>query len=348
MKSRASSIALYRKYRPVSFKEVIGQEHITSVLDGAISLGNISHAYLFSGSRGTGKTSVARIFAKSIKTTPNDIYEIDAASYTGVDNIREINEGVNVLPFESPYKVYIIDEVHMLSKAAFNALLKTLEEPPSHVIFILATTELEKLPETVISRCQTFNFRKPSLALLKSMISAIAKREGYSLEPASADLIALLGDGSFRDTQGILEKVISSSKDKRITRAEVERVTAAPPGELVNQYIKAFSPGAIDQGLMALGEALASNVDMKVFTKLLLEKVRAIILLRLAPASLVELGETFSSTDAAFIKDMSETNKLINSETLVELLSAYERIGYAAIPTIPLEIALIKLSSEKD
>ncbi len=149
---------LYRKYRPQTFKDVIGQEHVVKVLEGAVKLGNISHAYIFSGSRGTGKTSVARILAREIGTSGNDLYEMDAASNRGIDDVREIRESVNTLPFESKYKIYIIDEVHMLTREAWNAFLKTLEEPPSHVIFIMATTELEKVPETVVSRCQTFAF----------------------------------------------------------------------------------------------------------------------------------------------------------------------------------------------
>ena len=158
--SKDADLALYRKYRPQNFKEVLGQEQVTKVLEGAISLGRIAHAYLFAGSRGTGKTSVARIFAHSIGTVAEDTYEIDAASNTGVDDVRALNESVSVLPFSSKYKVYIIDEVHMLSKSAFNALLKTLEEPPSYVVFILATTELHKIPETILSRCQRYIFSK--------------------------------------------------------------------------------------------------------------------------------------------------------------------------------------------
>src|SRR3989338_3017914 len=206
--------ALYRKYRPQKFDDVVGQDHIVSVLEGAVKRGEIAHAYLFSGTRGTGKTSVARILAKEIKTTATDLVEIDAASNTSVEDVRSLNESVHSLPFESKYKVYIIDEVHMLSKSAFNALLKRLEEPPKHVVFILATTEIEKLPETVVSRCQVFQFKKPSQEILREMVLRIAKKEGFTLEPSSADLIALLGDGSFRDTQGILQKVITSSADK--------------------------------------------------------------------------------------------------------------------------------------
>ncbi len=154
--------ALYRKYRPEAFSEIIGQEHIVTALSGALKEEKISHAYIFFGGRGTGKTTTARIVAKALGTDPSDLYEIDAASNRGIDNIRELRENVGTLPFNSKYKVYIIDEVHMLTKEAFNALLKTLEEPPSHVVFILCTTELEKVPETIISRCQEFTFRKPS------------------------------------------------------------------------------------------------------------------------------------------------------------------------------------------
>jgi DNA polymerase-3 subunit gamma/tau len=229
--------ALYRKYRPTTFKDVLGQDHIVKVLEGAIKLGNISHAYLFAGSRGTGKTSIARIFAEEIGTRGNDLYEIDAASNRGIDDVREIRESVQTLPFESKYKVYIIDEAHMLTKEAWNAFLKTLEEPPAYVVFILATTELEKVPETVLSRCQTFQFKKPTLEILKDVVLNITKNEGRVLEPSSAELIALLGDGSFRDTEGILDKVLSFSAEKKISAEEVALITGAPRGDLVNSFV---------------------------------------------------------------------------------------------------------------
>src|SRR3989304_4219041 len=179
MKSeKKSSGVLYRKYRPQKFSDIIGQNHIVRVLEGAIKLGNISHAYLFSGPRGTGKTSVARILSREIGTSSNDLVEMDAASNRGIDDVREIRESVNTLPFESRYKVYIIDEVHMLTRDAWNAFLKTLEEPPRHVVFVLATTELEKVPETVISRCQTFSFKQPNQATLKDFALSVAEKEG--------------------------------------------------------------------------------------------------------------------------------------------------------------------------
>ena len=210
------SSVLYRKYRPFDWSDVIGQESIVSVLESSIKMDKIAHAYLFSGTRGTGKTTIARIFARSLEVSDNDVYEIDAASNRGIDDIREIRDGVSVLPFESKYKVYIIDEVHMLTKEAFNALLKTLEEPPQHVIFILATTETDKIPETVLSRCQIFNFKTPNREILKTLINKVAKKEGFTLENGVADLLALLGDGSFRDTLGILQKVIGSTSNKKI------------------------------------------------------------------------------------------------------------------------------------
>ncbi|HXK39597.1 MAG TPA: AAA family ATPase, partial [Candidatus Paceibacterota bacterium] len=150
--------ALYRKYRPQSFDAVRGQDHIVAVLSSALEKGQVGHAYLFSGTRGTGKTSVARIFAKALGIGEQDTYELDAASNRGIDDVRALRDAVHVMPFGSPYKIYIIDEVHMLTKEAFNALLKTLEEPPAHVIFILATTEFEKLPETIVSRCEVHTF----------------------------------------------------------------------------------------------------------------------------------------------------------------------------------------------
>src|SRR5665647_129786 len=187
-------LALYRKYRPKNWKEVLGQDHIIKVLESSVESNKVSHAYLFVGSRGTGKTSVARIFASEIGVSANDMYEIDAASNRGIDDIRELRDGARVLPFDSKYKVYIIDEVHMLSKDAWGALLKTLEEPPKHVIFILATTELQKVPDTIVSRCQVFTFRKPTDSILTSVVTNVAKKEGFELDAGSAELLAILAD----------------------------------------------------------------------------------------------------------------------------------------------------------
>lgn len=172
------SQTLYRKYRSKDFSEIKGQDHITSVLSQGITKGSLAHAYLFAGTRGTGKTSVARILATMLGTTERDLYELDAASNRGIDDVRALREEVHTLPFESKYKVYIVDEAHMLTKDAFNALLKTLEEPPAHVIFVLATTELEKLPETIISRCEVHTFKSPLRHVLRDHMIDVAKHEG--------------------------------------------------------------------------------------------------------------------------------------------------------------------------
>lgn len=343
-----SETALYRKYRPKTFKDVIGQEHIVKTLEGALKLGNFFHAYLFAGSRGTGKTTLARIVARETGASANDIYEIDAASNNGVDEMRLLNEAVSTLPLESPYKVYIFDEVHMFSKAAFNALLKTLEEPPKHVVFILATTEIDKLPETIISRCQVFQLKKPSREVLKQSIAAVAKKEGFTLDAGAADLIALLGDGSFRDTQGILQKVLSASKDKKVTLAEVEMVTGAPRGEIVNDFIASLETKELSSALGSLHKALSANVDAKVFLKLVLQKLRFFLLLKYAKEMEKEISEEVSPDDFAFLKKLAGVaDSTISSALLSELLVAYDAVGRAYIPALPIELSIIRVLGSK-
>ena len=339
-----NDIALYRKYRPDVFEDVLGQEHIIRVLEGALKMENIAHAYLFAGSRGTGKTSVARIFANELGCSKDDLYEIDAASNRGIDDVRELRESVRTFPFSSKYKVYIIDEVHMLTKEAFNALLETLEEPPSYVIFVLATTEINKVPDTVVSRCQTFQFKKPAQKILRDLVLNISKKEGFAIESSSADLIAMLGEGSFRDTQGILQKVISSSVDKKISLEEVENITGAPKNSLVNDVLSSFAEKDVEKGVSALHKASENNVDMKVFLNLVLKKMRAVLLLRYAKDTENEMKEEFTEEDFGFLKKLAgEAGANLTSQVLKELLSAYDEMRFAAIPELPLELALIKL-----
>ena len=340
-KGEKSRGVLYRKYRPQEFKDVIGQEHVVKVLEGAIRLGNISHAYIFSGSRGTGKTSMARILAREIGTSANDLVEMDAASNRGIDDVREIRESVNSLPFESKYKVYIIDEVLMLTRDAWNAFLKPLEDPPSHVIFIMATTELEKVPETVVSRCQTFTFKRPNQSILKDFALSIAKREGATLEPAAAELVALLGDGSFRDAHGILEKVLSSTKDKKITRVEVEAVTGAPKAELVRNILEAVVEKDLEKGLKAVGQASEANNDMKLFAKLILERLRFLFLIRLKAGMDEYIESQIAEDDFKFLKELAgKAGQDLTAETLLKFIEAYESSGRTSIPELALELAL--------
>ena len=338
---------LYRAYRPQTFAEIIGQEPVVAALEGSIKNGRVSHAYLFAGSRGTGKTSIARIFSRALKISANDMYEIDAASNRGIDDIRELRDGVAVLPFESPYKVYILDEVHMLSKDAWNALLKTLEEPPTHVIFILATTELDKVPETVVSRCQVFAFKKPSKAMLKELIEKVAKEEKLKLGQGTSELIALLGDGSFRDALGILQKIISAGdadgKSTAVSIEEVEKLTGAPKGKLVNDCVKGIAAKDASVALVAISKANDDGISMNLFSELLLERLRAILLVRSAPSLSKEIEASLSEDDWMIVKEFAGKPDAINSETLLAFIRAAQMIGRTSVESLPLELAIIEV-----
>ncbi|NBD74132.1 DNA polymerase III subunit gamma/tau, partial [Patescibacteria group bacterium] len=253
-------LTLYRRYRPQTFEEVVGQEHLIPALQKSVAEGTFAHAYLFAGSRGTGKTSVARILARELGTDERDLYEIDAASNRGIDDIRALREEIQNLPFSSPYKVYILDEVHMLSKDAFNALLKTLEEPPAHAVFILATTELHKVPETIRSRCQLLSFTTPTEATLAHHTLAIAAKEGYTLTPQSAELIALMGEGSYRDTLGALQKVLGMADTQTVTHETVEAALGAPKLASINALITALAEHDGNAALSALHELSRAGV----------------------------------------------------------------------------------------
>lgn len=336
------SDVLYRKYRPQKFADVVGQDHVVKVLEAESLSGNIAHAYLFAGTRGTGKTSVARIFAHTIGTSNNDIYEIDAASNTSVEDIRSLNESVFTLPFESKYKVYILDEVHMLSKSASNALLKTLEEPPQHVVFILATTETHKIPETVLSRCEVYTFKKPSQEVLKKHVISVAKKEGNIIEDSSAELIAILGDGSFRDTLGILQKVLAYSDNKKVTEDEVRIVTGAPAVEYVHDVVQGIANKDVALGLETVKKAIEQNIDMTVFVKLVLHTVRSVMLVKFGNENLVK--EELSEKEFDFVKKIAKSESALSSSVLVELLTALEKTSGSYISSLPLELALVNLA----
>ncbi len=334
--------ALYRKYRPADFDEVRGQEQVVTALQGAIAKKHIPHALLFSGPRGTGKTSVARIFARAIGTKEIDTYEIDAASNRGIDDVRMLREAVMTLPYESERKVYIIDEVHMLTKEAFNALLKTLEEPPAHVIFILATTEAEKLLETITSRCQVYRFRAPTRDILRETILDVAKKENFTLSLDGADLIAISADGSFRDALGITQKVIAASPDTKANADEVAGIVGAPRGSLIMDVIVGIHESAPEKALKALRTVGEASIDMKLFSRLLLERMRAIILVRNAPNDAGAYVGTYTDEDKALLVTISKDPKTrINSRTLLRFLDAVEMVGHTHIPQLPLELAVI-------
>ncbi len=336
------SEALYRKYRPKSFDEVLGQDHIVQTLQGALKNNTVAHAYLFAGPRGTGKTTIARILVDAVGCTQNDLVEIDAASNRGIDDVRELKSAITVLPFESPKKVYIIDEVHMLTKEAFNALLKTLEEPPAHVMFILATTEIDRLPETIISRCQTLHFKQPSLTTLVAMLEAVAKKEKYRIEKEAAELIALIAEGSFRDAHGILQKAMSATDGASITREVVETMTGAPKGALVYSLISAIKNADKEMAFTELSHASRDGMHPVLLAELLVRKFRQALLYKVAPLLAKKYENAFSQEDILLLGSIDET---LAKKSLVSLLSALSTMPKAYDPYIVLELSILEILS---
>ncbi len=341
-----SHSALYRTYRPQKFSEVVGQDDVVAALSGALKDEEPSHAYLFYGTRGTGKTSVARIFASELGAKEEDIHEIDAASYTGVDNIRALREEAAVMPFASERKVYIVDEVHMLSRSAFNAFLKLLEEPPAHVVFILATTELEKVPDTILSRCQVFTFRQPTVSALVTVISRVAKAEKYELQKGAAELVALVARGSFRDALSHLQKVFSTS-DKKVTEDDVARILGAPRFTTVAAILNSFHTGEPKEGLAALQTAAKESISMDVLCELILDRMRTVLLLRYAPEVGKEAMKDYSDVEQEFVTTHAkDPQSHINSETLRACIEASVDSKRSPIAELPLELALIEATKK--
>jgi DNA polymerase-3 subunit gamma/tau len=308
-------IALYRKYRPKSFAEVVGQDSAVNLLQGAIKQKKISHAYLFSGGRGTGKTTVARIVARDIGCNDEDIIEIDAASNRGIEEIRELREAVRTAPFSSPYKVYILDEAHMLTKEAANALLKTLEEPPAHIVFILATTDPSKLPQTILSRTQHVHFNEPDVTTLTKQVLHVAKEEGITISQESAELIARHGKGSYRDALGMLEQAMSIS-GKEIKQESLASFLGEPQGRVLVAIVEALcekNTKGIVEGIRSLRE---EGVDA----------VRAYdeLILCVKYSLFVRVGEKVHLSDKELVQTYERLGKeyphTIASKTLLELL----------------------------
>jgi DNA polymerase-3 subunit gamma/tau len=292
------SSVLYRKYRSQNFDELIGQEHITKILKNAVKKNQLSHAYLFVGSRGTGKTSTARILAKAINcqnptkdgnpcgecgvcmsiSSGNflDLIEIDAASNRGIDQIRELKEKLEFSPTEGKYKVYIVDEVHMLTTEAFNALLKTLEEPPEHVIFVLATTEVHKLPPTILSRCQRYDFRLGTDKEIKKVIERSAKGEEMKIEDEAMKILVSNARGSYRDALSLLDVVFSgaSGKDKKITEEEVRTLLGLPDIEMVDMLLTSLSDNDAQKALELIEEIEGKGINFQQFVTYTLEILR--------------------------------------------------------------------------
>ena len=357
--------SLYRKWRPQTFEDIIGQRHITQTLINAISLNRISHAYIFSGPRGVGKTTTARILAKSLNCekgpTPHpcnkcerciritngysmDVMEIDGASNNGVDSIRELRNKVNFAPAEGKYKIYIIDEVHMLSQGAFNALLKTLEEPPSHVIFIFATTDPHKIPSTILSRCQWFNFRRISLADIMAKLKMIVEDEKLNIDDKTLNIIARSSTGSMRDAESALDQIIAYC-GKDITSQSVREVLGIIEEEVFFEFLEAIIKNETFKGIEIINRTSDLGEDASQFIKNLMEYVHNLSLAKVCQKEILNLKGIFTEDRERLLKQ-SKTIKLEKLFNIVDYLAEAERnMRYTRHPWILLEMLVVKFTA---
>ena len=342
-----SHLALYRKYRPASFADVRGQSDAVSYLESIAQSGRVPHAILLTGSRGIGKTTLARIFGKSLGIDAHDIYEIDAASYRKVENMRELLNDVLTLPISSPYKLYILDEVHMLTNESFNTFLKTLEEPPRHVIFVLATTELNKVLPTVLSRCQVIHLKKPSTNTLADQIIDIAKLEEKAISREHALLLAERANGSFRDALVLLDQVLEQSSGKEITDADIQRLGLRASDYLAFEFITALAAKDSDKLFQTLNTVSGDGKNLSEFLNKLLQLMRNVLYVRHAPGLWKAAQEDLSDAHVATIEAWSSQG-VVTSDLLARFLRAYEESKRSTIPAIPAELAIIEILSNNN
>jgi DNA polymerase-3 subunit gamma/tau len=357
--------ALYLKWRPQYFDDVVGQEHIIRTLRNSIKTGRIRHAYLFSGPRGTGKTTSARLLAKAVNCTHADpeqrpcnacancnavnegrfldLIEIDAASHTGVDDVRDLRDRIAIAPSEGKYRVYIIDEVHRFSGNAFDALLKTLEEPPEHALFILATTEIDKVPATIKSRCLPFEFRRLSLQEMTQRLAEITEREGLKIERAALELIAREGTGSARDSISLLDQVVADPAEL-ITLELTQRILGTASVRAVRDLVDALVQRDTARGLHIINQAIDNGSDPRQFCQQAVELLRAILLTQTASADLVEA----SGEDRQWYAQLAAQ---ISRPALLKALRAFNDAANTSSgwqPQLGLEIALLESLQEAE
>lgn len=358
-----SYVALYRKFRPQNFEDVKGQEHIVTTLKNQIKADRIGHAYLFCGTRGTGKTTIAKILAKAVNCehpvdgspcnecetckaiaagTSMNVIEIDAASNNGVDNIREIREEVAYRPAEGRYKVYIIDEVHMLSTGAFNALLKTLEEPPSYVIFILATTEAHKIPITILSRCQRYDFRRITVDTIAARLSELMEKEGTEVEEKAIRYIAKAADGSMRDALSLLDQCIAFYLGEKLTYEKALDVLGAVDTEVFSKLLRKVLSQDTAGAIKTLEELIVQGRELGQFVNDFVWYMRNLLLVKTS-----DVPEDAVDVSAENLEHLKEESEMLDTETLMRYIRVFSelsnQIRYASQKRVLVEIALIKL-----
>jgi len=359
-------MVIYRKYRPKNFREVIGQENIISILENEIKTEKIAHAYLFTGARGLGKTTTARLMAKAInclnrkegQSEPcnkctvcssvnegrfGDLIELDAASQTGVDNVREnIISYSRIPPVIGKYKIFVIDEVHMLSKSAFNALLKTLEEPPAYVIFILATTEIHKLPDTIISRCQRFNFKRVSLEKIVNRLEKIAKAEKIKIHKKVLQSIAVRSEGCVRDAESLFNQVFAIG-GKEITLEEASLVIPPSQTKLIMQFLKMIFDKEDSKAVNLVNQLINNGIDLEQFISDLIAFLRKLILIKIEAVN----DDLYWQQDQLDLKEAERLAENVDLKRLIEVIEGFIRsktqFGYSPIPQLPIELAVLKL-----
>ena len=354
---------LYRKHRPKSFSEVTGQEHVTQTLKNALKMGEVAHAYLFTGPRGTGKTTTARLLTKAINCTQGkndactkcnnclaidagsfvDLIEIDAASNRGIDEIRQLKEAVRFSPSQGERKVYLIDEVHMLTKEAFNALLKTLEEPPEHAMFILATTEPHKVLPTIISRTQRFDFRFLTADEIAERLNNILKKENKELDSDAVKIIVSAAGGSMRDAESVLGKVISMGS---VTTKEVRELLGVTDLGKISTLVGHIMEGEKEKSLEHLNILTGEGTDLQQFTDNFIQYVRNLMLIKLSPSSESMLTASFTDEESETASRQAHelTEKQIY-DILREFIAAGQEIKNSPLPQLPLELAVVNLTS---
>jgi len=346
----------YRKWRPQTLAEVVGQEQVTQTLSNALKTGRVSHAYLFYGPRGTGKTSTGRILAKAVNCTGRgknkpcnrcqmcqaitegralDVIEIDAASNRGIDEIRELRARVNYAPNQAQHKVYIVDEVHMLTKEAANALLKTLEEPPPYVIFILATTEIHKVPATILSRCQRFDFRRISQADVVSKLEHICQTEGIKIEPEGLRLIARSATGSLRDAENLLEQ-LTTYYGAEIELRQIQEILGITGDQRAKEVVRHIVNNDTSAGLSTINSVNSDGLDLRQFNRELVEYLRELLLVKTGSEEAVDL----TTEDIAELKELASQTSLAQIARAIKLFGQLE-LGFDNYSTLPLELALV-------